>query len=160
MKGRYTMKYFETIQTLEDLKKAYRKLIFKLHPDKGGSEEEFKTMKSEYDVMFVKLQKGSTNSKEKNENIDQYKDLIEQLIHFPNLDIDIVGTWVWVSGETKPIKEDLKKVGFHYSGKHYKWFYNGEEQKVNRRNKKTYDQIKEEYGCTSYKSSGYQGLHQ
>jgi len=36
----------------KDLKKAYRLKSLKLHPDKGGSEEEFKEMKYAYDVLM------------------------------------------------------------------------------------------------------------
>eukprot|EP00514_Thraustochytrium_sp_LLF1b_P002620 CAMPEP_0184522850 /NCGR_PEP_ID=MMETSP0198_2-20121128/8519_1 /TAXON_ID=1112570 /ORGANISM="Thraustochytrium sp., Strain LLF1b" /LENGTH=471 /DNA_ID=CAMNT_0026913739 /DNA_START=176 /DNA_END=1591 /DNA_ORIENTATION=+ len=37
--------------TPEELKKAYRKTALRLHPDRGGDEEEFKKMKSAYDVL-------------------------------------------------------------------------------------------------------------
>lgn len=35
----------------EDLTKAYRKMALKLHPDKGGREEQFRAMKAAYDVL-------------------------------------------------------------------------------------------------------------
>ena len=38
------MKYFNDIKDIKDLKKRYKKLARELHPDLGGSEEEFKAM--------------------------------------------------------------------------------------------------------------------
>ena len=42
------MKYFNNITTPEELKKQFRVLSIKLHPDRGGNAEEFKAMMSEY----------------------------------------------------------------------------------------------------------------
>lgn len=41
--------YFEGIQNLEHLKERYKKLAKELHPDLGGNEEEFTTMKIQYE---------------------------------------------------------------------------------------------------------------
>lgn len=149
------MKFFNNVETLEDLKKEYRKLIFKLHPDRGGNEEDFKAMKNEYDELFVRLQKGEGASHfERKEDINQFKDIIESLIHFDGILIDVVGSWIWLGGDTKPYKDDIKALGFMWSSKHKKWFFNGDNKKRRIINKKTYEEIKNEYGCKTYKSSG------
>ena len=41
--------YFESVKTLEELKEKYRRYCIAMHPDRGGSEEEFKAMQSEYE---------------------------------------------------------------------------------------------------------------
>lgn len=41
--------YFSNVATLEQLKEIYRRLCIAMHPDRGGSEEEFKAMQSEYE---------------------------------------------------------------------------------------------------------------
>lgn len=51
-----TLKYYEIlglsqISSEEDIKKAYKKLALKLHPDKGGSTEEFKELQTAYDTL-------------------------------------------------------------------------------------------------------------
>lgn len=38
------MKYFKNLETMEEVKKQYRKLAMKFHPDRGGDEEIFKKM--------------------------------------------------------------------------------------------------------------------
>lgn len=42
------MKYFNDITTPDELKKQFRALSIKLHPDRGGNAEEFKAMMAEY----------------------------------------------------------------------------------------------------------------
>ena len=37
--------------TPEEIRKAHRKLVIKLHPDKGGDPEKFKEMQNAYEVL-------------------------------------------------------------------------------------------------------------
>ena len=43
------MKYFSNISTIEELKNKYRQYVVIMHPDKGGSEADFKEMQAEYE---------------------------------------------------------------------------------------------------------------
>ena len=51
------MKYFNNITTPEELKKQFRALSIKLHPDRGGNAEEFKTMMAEYSDLLRNFDK-------------------------------------------------------------------------------------------------------
>ena len=46
------MKYFKNVNSLEDLKKQFKKLAFKHHPDRGGNAEIMKAVNNEYDMLF------------------------------------------------------------------------------------------------------------
>ena len=43
------MKYFKDLNSMEAVKKQYRKLAMKYHPDRGGNEEVFKQINNEYE---------------------------------------------------------------------------------------------------------------
>lgn len=49
------MKYFNNISNAEDLKKRFRELSISLHPDRGGSSEEFASMLAEYETAAKNL---------------------------------------------------------------------------------------------------------
>ena len=142
-------KYFKNIHTLEELKKEYKKLAMKLHPDRPtGNEELFKEMSSEYDTLFKIL---STQEKS-SETSTEYKDIINAIMNL-NVDIEIIGTWIWITGDTKPVKETLKENGFRWAKNKKAWYWhNGDYKKVSHK-KMEMDDIRNLYGSQKIKSS-------
>jgi len=43
----------------------------------------------------------------------------------PGLDVRVSGTWVWVSGDTRPVCGDLKARGLRWAPKKQQWFLRG-----------------------------------
>lgn len=57
---------------------------------------------------------------------DQVQELmnkIVQLKQLPDLVVDLMGSWLWVSGETKKNKEELKKLGCRWSKSKGSWYW-------------------------------------
>ena len=135
------IKYLNKATTKQELKKLYYELSMKLHPDHGGNVEEMKTLNNEYDFLKTRLpnEKQAANSKQKvyqesAESMDKFKDQIDELLKYPKIKIEIVGSWLWVSGNgTFAIKDQIlfKKLHFEYSKANKKFYwYNGIENQT------------------------------
>ena len=146
------MKYFTYCKTVEELKKAYHKAAAELHPDNGGSEAEFKEMQQEYQEAFARLKNthatasGDTYTKESSEKATDFMDIIDRIIHFNGIKIEIIGSWIWLSGNTMAYKDDIKAAGFWWSKSKRAWYYNGDNRKSRRRGRYSMDKLREKWG--------------
>lgn len=142
-------KWFKGIKTLEELKKEYKKLAKMWHPDiNANGSEAMKEINAEYEMMVKELAEGKTQE-QKNNSYDvamQYKDIIMAIINLEGLKIELCGLWLWVSGNTKIHKEELKKVGFWWASKKKMWYWRPEEAKTYNRKNMSMEKIREKYG--------------
>ena len=140
------LKEFQDIEGINEAKKIYKTLAKKLHPDIGGSEEEFKLLNEIYNHLIEHKIYFSNSSK-----IDiELEKIISLILHFENINIELIGSWVWVSGDTKEIKEKLKEIGFKWASKKKMWYYG--EMKAKNPNPKSMEEIKAKYGSETLKS--------
>ena len=59
------MKWFKNPETLEDLKKQYKHLAMKHHPDMGGSTQDMQGINAEYEQLFAMLKDTHKNAEGK-----------------------------------------------------------------------------------------------
>ena len=139
------IKEFSEVTGINEAKKVYKTLAKKLHPDVGGSEEEFKILNSVYNDFIEHKIYFSNESK-----IDlELEKIISQILHFENIVIELVGSWIWVSGDTKDIKEKLKELSFKWASKKKMWYFG--EMKGRSHGEKSLDEIKGKYGSKTFK---------
>lgn len=147
------MKFFTNCHTLEDLKAEYKTLLFKHHPDlstEPNSTEICKALNAEYETMFEKLKnthrnaqgESYTTEKENTETVEMYKDIINAIIHFVGIKIEVIGCFIWLSGDTKQYKDQLKELKFRWSSNKMMWYFSPPSYK--KKSKKSYsiDEIK------------------
>lgn len=139
------IKEFSEVTGINEAKKVYKTLAKKLHPDVGGSEEEFKLLNAIYNDF---IENKIYFSNEFKIDLDLEK-IISQILHFENITIELVGSWIWLSGDTKEIKDKLKELGFKWASKKKMWYYG--EMKGRNPQEKSIDEIKDKYGSTTFK---------
>ena len=141
---------FLKVTTIEEAKKLYKELAKLHHPDKGGNSEQFKILNNEYHRFidnFSSLHFEDADFQELNVELEK---IIIDILHIENIVIEIIGSWVWVSGQTKDIKELLKSLGFKWASKKKMWFF-GDLKKSRGRGQMAMDDIKSKYGSTTVK---------
>ena len=161
------LKYFTNCQTIEELKQSYKKLILQYHPDinpKGTLQ--CQEINAEYDLLFPRLKDIHINSKgetyqsttESSETVNEYKDIINAIIHLHGIKIEIIGSWIWLTGNTREYKDIFKDLKFKWSPKKSAWYYHNEPFK--KKSKKQYDMngLRNLFGSEEVKSQPYQTI--
>jgi anaerobic glycerol-3-phosphate dehydrogenase len=127
------MNYFEANKTVEDIKAKYRRLALHYHPDQGGDEEKMKAINQEYHEALKRSHGATTQGSDGKEHTYYYNATTEQAVidklnelirmALPDTRIMLVGTWLWVDGNTKPVREKLKDAGLQWHTEREKWYW-------------------------------------
>ena len=118
-------KFFNNVKSLTELKKLYKELARKNHPDFGGSVEVMQAINADYDRMIDWFSKhGNKQEKEKAsaEVPEKFRKVIEQLLKMPYIQVEIIGGWIWLSGNTALYLRKLQGMGFKYSTKQKRYY--------------------------------------
>ena len=156
-----TINYLKQAKTLQELKKLYFKLAKKLHPDHGGNITDMQILNNEYDYLKNKLSNDETIDKDYLKetvfSMDYFKDIITELLKYNHITIEIVGSWLWISGiGTYAIKDDILygkfNCKFSKSQKKFYW-YSGIDKDQKRKYKGGFlNQAIDKYGITTLES--------
>ncbi len=144
-----TYRFFQKVETLEDLRAQYKKLAMQYHPDRGGSTEDFQALGAEYEELLKTVgstrrnKDGETYTKQGyNAAADRFKDIIDRIIHY-DVTIEICGCWVCV-GNAYNYRKELKEAGFFWCSSKKMWAW--AEEPYTTAVKISMDRIREIYG--------------
>lgn len=157
---------FNSCNTLDELKKAYRREAKKAHPDHGGSDEAMKQVNAEYAARFeiLKNQHNATADEyhQTTEAPDEFINIINELLKLDGLEVELCGCWLWIGGNTREHKDALKAAGCRWSNNKKLWYWRHEEDGHRwHKGNKTMNQIRSKYGSQLFKgSSEYSGFEQ
>lgn len=139
------IRYLKDASTRQDLKNLYKEWAKKLHPDFGGSNEAMIILNNEFEYLFNRV--GTTKQEKASpETAADYMEAIKHLIAIPGIKIELCGTWLWITGDTKPVKELLKAAGFKYASKKQAWYWQAGSYRKRSRRKLSLPEIRALYG--------------
>lgn len=122
-----TYKYFENVTTFEELKRQYKTLAFKHHPDReGGSVEAMQRINAEYDELkkhvgnVHETADGRTYTRAEGGDVpDNFRAIINAIITF-DCTIELCGSWLWVFN-AYAYRKQLKELGFFWCSAKKAW---------------------------------------
>ena len=138
--------YFLNINSLEELKKRYKELALKHHPDReGGSTAIMQDINNEYQYFcehpaFVFKHEGDKD------DLLTYPEVLAKIINFKGIIIELIGSWLWVSGNTIVYKKELKEAGFWFAPKKLMWYFRPDGLKSRKHNPLDINTIRNKYG--------------
>lgn len=157
-------KYFQVCKTKQEAKKLFRELAKKYHPDtQNGDNETMVNIINEYEKVLKTLPSEKTdNTNETSEQTEEeYKqaitaemeEIINNISHLP-IDIEIIGTWIWVSGDTYKYKSYLTAYNFTWCPKKkmYQWHSEKDGKKWHGK-VQDIEKIRFNYGTTKVKNN-------
>jgi hypothetical protein len=144
--------WFFGCKTEQEIKKRFHELMLVHHPDRGGNLGICQEIVGRYHEALKSCQytgaewNGERQAYRYEETLEkEFEEAMNWAMTLAFCKVELIGTWLWVSGKTLLIRETLKEKGFHWASKKGAWcFHVG----IWRRNKKRFelDDLRARYG--------------
>jgi len=124
--------------TSDALKAAYRAACKLYHPDiNPNGLEMMKLINTAYEFLKKHIGKWSHSDRGEGPGLDsQLSAIFDKIKHMVDVNAEICGCWLWVSGNTKVYKTQLKEAGFKWSSNKTAWYWH--EAGYHKRSKRTF----------------------
>lgn len=148
--------WFKGVTTLDELKRLYKKLATKHHPDKaGGDTRTMQEINADYDKSHkvVVMNEGNVNrASAERQAAKPLREAIEFAVTLPDsVEVTIRGLWLWIEGNTFPVKDQIKSFvasdgkRFKFASKKKAWFF-AAVPSSNRKGEMSFDEIDQLHG--------------
>lgn len=141
--------FFAGCFTEAEIKARYRDLCRAHRPDCGGDTRTMQDVNAEYkDALRGEYRK--TKSDEATEDAieadERAAEVLAKIVTLPGITIEIVGRWIWVIGDTFPVREELKAAFLKWASKKRAWHWHCPEDACRSFGRKDLDDIRAKYG--------------
>jgi len=145
--------YFDNCTTVEEAKKLYRKLAMQYHPDRGGNTKTMQEVNVEYQQLLESFD-GQTDGdytyrydqQKEQQVIDKIYELLA--LHLDGVEINLIGLWVWITGDTKQHRKVLKDAGCKWHSKRECWYWQNGKKRF--QSKGNLSELAKKYGVTNF----------
>lgn len=139
--------HFSNCQTLQEVKRKFKELAMLHHPDRGGNTAIMQEINNEYGSLIKNPAFSfAEQTEEEQEEFIKYPEIINQIIGLEGISIELIGNWIWLSGNTYPYRSQLKQIGLFFASKKVMWYYRPADYKSTNKSPKTIDYIRQKYG--------------
>lgn len=163
------MKWFDVneIKDLNSLRSTYKKFLIKYHPDNNAEDTtaDMQEINEEYALMFERLKNGfehsehydrATDRQKQNYRWEKDKQIREMIIALSRLEgliIEICGVWIYVRGNTKQHRQELRALGLTWNRQKECWIIHFDDYYRHGQQSMSMNYIREKYGSVFVKSA-------
>lgn len=143
------MKWFQEVNCMDELRRLYKKLLLKHHPDNGGQVSKMQEINAEYDLLFNRLKAekksdGQSCTYYEDEENKAFKEVLNIIIGY-GMEVEIIGTWIWCF-RCYQYKDALKHLGFKFAMKKRAWTWHFGDYKRYHKTEISLEDIRIKYG--------------
>lgn len=149
------MSWFTNITSVTELRNQYKKLLIRYHPDNNPNVDTTNIMQeinAEYDKLISCLKETDDSyPKDSSFSEDELKTVLKEVVKLKaDITIEIVGSWIWIYGDTYSIKNQLKNLKFRWASRKKMWCWGT----LTHQNNFSMDMeaIRTKYGSTVYRN--------
>lgn len=142
-------RYFDHLFTLSEIKVEYKRLAKVNHPDVGGDTATMQAINGQYEEAVERIKREGEHAEREaaaQEVPAEFVAIINAVIGLDRIVVELVGAWLWVTGDTFPHKDALKAAGFKWASKKRAWYWHPANAST-LGSKKSLEQIKAKYGA-------------
>ena len=149
-------KVFQQCANPGRVKKAIQRLVEKVYAE---YDRLFKMLKDRHESKSADGSQDSNKAEYNNMKYDfsedaKLREVLQKIINFDGINIEFVGCWIWVDGNTYGYKDALKEIGFKWAREKKKWYFHTEAFRKKSHKKLSMDDIRNFYGSTEVEPDG------
>ena len=147
--------YFEGCKSLDEVKAAYRRLAKENHPDCGGDTATMQEINRQYAAAVENIKRtgsAADRAHAAQEVPEEFVAAVNAVVGLKGVVLELVGAWLWATGDTRQHKDALKAAGYKWASKKKAWYWHPI-WAASAGSKMSLDQIRDKYGAERITSS-------